>query len=42
MQGEEYWKALAIRRRYENKAIKGRLKELTDSRDIWKKKGDEC
>jgi hypothetical protein len=38
MQGEEYWKSLAIKRRYENKAVKGRLKELTDSRDTWKKK----
>jgi hypothetical protein len=38
MQGEEYWKPLAIKRRYENKAMKGRMRELSESRDIWKEK----
>jgi hypothetical protein len=38
MLNAEYWKSLAIQRRYENKALKGRLKELSSSRDIWKEK----
>jgi hypothetical protein len=38
MKDEEYWKALSIKRRYENKALKGRLKEVSDSRDVWKEK----
>jgi hypothetical protein len=38
MQAENYWKALAIKRRYENKALKGRTRELSESRDIWKGK----
>jgi hypothetical protein len=38
MQGEEYWKPLAIKRRYENKAMKGRMRELAESRDAWKEK----
>jgi hypothetical protein len=38
MKDGEYWKALAIKRRYENKALKGRIKEVSDSRDVWKGK----
>jgi hypothetical protein len=37
MQGEEYWKPLAIKRRYENKAMKGWLRELAESRDACRK-----
>ncbi len=32
------WKARAIDRRIENKALKKRIKELTISRDIWNKR----
>jgi len=35
------WKATAIERRLENKKIKKKCKELTTSRDIWKKKATE-
>lgn len=33
---EDYWKERAIIRRAENKALKKRIKELTESRDNWK------
>jgi len=33
---EDYWKERAIDRRAENKALKKRIKELTESRDNWK------
>lgn len=32
------WKAKAIARRHENKALKKRLRELTRNRDAWKAK----
>ena len=35
------WKSIAIERRLENKMIKKRCKELTISRDMWKKKAIE-
>jgi hypothetical protein len=42
MQDKEYWKALAKKRREENKALDGRVRELTESRDKWKKKAMEA
>jgi hypothetical protein len=42
MQDKEYWKALAKERREENKALVGRVRELTESRDKWKKKAMEA
>jgi len=35
---ENIWKDRAIDRRYENKYLKKRIKELTQSRDNWKEK----
>ena len=35
---KNYWKERAINRRAENKALKKRIRELTDSRDSWKNK----
>ena len=32
------WKERAIERRYENKELKKRINEITDSRDKWKVK----
>ena len=32
------WKAKAIARRHENKALKKRIRELTRTRDAWKAK----
>lgn len=34
----ERWKRKAIKRRYENKKLRKRLKELKESRDLWKNK----
>lgn len=34
----EIWKSRAIERREENKALKKRIKEITQSRDNWKNK----
>ena len=30
------WKDKAVKRRYENKALKKRIEELTESRDMWR------
>jgi hypothetical protein len=35
------WKDRAIERRYENKRLKKRIKELTLSRDTWREKAIE-
>jgi len=35
------WKERAIERRIENKALKKRIKELTQSRDLWRDKSAE-
>lgn len=35
---KDYWKERAIKRRFDNKALNKRLRELEDSRNIWKTK----
>ncbi len=35
---KDYWKERAIKRRLDNKALSKRLRELEDSRNIWKTK----
>jgi hypothetical protein len=35
---EAYWKALALSRRLENKALKARIVEVIEGREKWKEK----
>lgn len=34
----QYWKSKSVKRNAENKELKKRIKELTNSRDSWKEK----
>jgi hypothetical protein len=38
MYDEKYWKALALSRRLENKALKARIVEIIEGREKWKSK----
>ncbi|GHT47222.1 hypothetical protein AGMMS49965_25190 [Bacteroidia bacterium] len=38
MKDENYWKEMASSRRWENKALKARMVEITDGREKWKAK----